>query len=427
LTGVSRRELLPLGLLLAVTRARPAFLTYDQVAPILESCKLALPPEPAWPNWIRAHDAAIRARLRRGEEDSLVNFVLFGVSFTDQPRGQAVDSRVRDFIQALRRPGNNERLLLLKQMLAGKGTEVWIEGAVSRYLAEQGRYRALFDSAPANDPAFSELYKNRGLSLDTNFRPNRAIEQTLTDLKQRGALTFVRRAAIIGPGLDFTDKDYGFDYYPLQTLQPFGLADSLIRLGLAGSSDLQISVFDISAQTLDHVSRAVRRARAGQPYTVQLVLDEARAWSPDVLEYWRRFGDTIGTPAKAVPAPAQVRNVMRRAVAIRPEIVKLLEPRPLNLVTQSPGIPANERYDLVIATNVLVYYDAFDRALCSLNIQAMMSEGGVFLSNTPLPECPALNLRPIGKVDVQYSAESGDDDRIEIYSNARFGRALAPL
>ena len=42
----------------------------------------------------------------------------------------------------------------------------------------------------------------------------------------------VRRVALIGPGLDFTDKAEGYDFYPPQTIQPFALLDSLVRLGL---------------------------------------------------------------------------------------------------------------------------------------------------------------------------------------------------
>ena len=34
-----------------------------------------------WPQWIQNHDLEIRSRLLHGEEDTLVNFVLFGVSF----------------------------------------------------------------------------------------------------------------------------------------------------------------------------------------------------------------------------------------------------------------------------------------------------------------------------------------------------------
>lgn len=331
-----------------------------------------------------------------------------------------IDARVRDFVRALGNPGGNERLVWLRNMLQPRQrTESWVKGAISRYLAEQGQYRAVLNNAPAGDRVTSQLFKDRGLSVDTNFRPNWAIEQTLADLKRRGALTNVRRAAIIGPGLDFTDKDYGFDYYPLQTLQPFGLADSLIRLGLAHASDLRVGVFDISTQPLDHITRAIR---SGRPYTIQLVLDELRAWNPDAMAYWRRFGDRIGTSVEPMSAPPQVRSVLPKAVEIRPDIVRLLEPAPLNIVTQRP----DEQYDLVVATNILVYYDTFDQALASLNIQAMMSLGGIFLANSSLPQCAGGNLHPIGNVDVRYSSAPGDDDRIEIYSNARFARALGP-
>jgi hypothetical protein len=31
----------------------------------------------------------------------------------------------------------------------------------------------------------------------------------------------------VGPGLDFADKQEGYDFYPLQTIQPFAVIDSL--------------------------------------------------------------------------------------------------------------------------------------------------------------------------------------------------------
>jgi hypothetical protein len=187
----------------------------------------------------------------------------------------------------------------------------------------------------------------------------------------------------------------------------------LLRLGLARADDLRIGVFDISPQTLEHIARTTR---------LELVLDRGRQWNPEALAYWRHFGDRIGTEVQPMRAPPQVQNVERRAVTIRREIVDLMEPASLNVVTQR----ASERFDLIIATNILVYYDEFERALASLNIAAMLADGGVFLANSPLPECPALRLHSTGRVDVKYSNAVNDDDRIEIYSNARFGRPLAP-
>ena len=68
----------------------------------------------------------------------------------------------------------------------------------------------------------SRLFRTRGLSLDTSLIPNYSVEQALAAMKARGLLRpgSVRRVAIVGPGLDFADKDVGFDIYPQQTLQP---------------------------------------------------------------------------------------------------------------------------------------------------------------------------------------------------------------
>jgi hypothetical protein len=46
--------------------------------------------EAAWPEWLKHHDAETRARLTRGDEDTLVNFLVLGTSFTHQPRLTAV-------------------------------------------------------------------------------------------------------------------------------------------------------------------------------------------------------------------------------------------------------------------------------------------------------------------------------------------------
>ena len=39
-----------------------------------------------WPEWVAHRDAEVRARLEDGEEDSLVNLLMFGTSFTREPR-----------------------------------------------------------------------------------------------------------------------------------------------------------------------------------------------------------------------------------------------------------------------------------------------------------------------------------------------------
>ena len=62
--------------------------------------------EAAWPAWIERHDREIRARLERGDEDTIVNWLLFGTSFTSRPRavlGAVESGAAGDREQVLRR------------------------------------------------------------------------------------------------------------------------------------------------------------------------------------------------------------------------------------------------------------------------------------------------------------------------------------
>jgi hypothetical protein len=430
------------------------FLEYRDVEPILRSG--AFPSArgltaATWPRWVRDRDAAIRKRVLKGEEDTLANFVLFGVSFTNQKRltpditnpnetERLIRTRVESFVDALAKPGGNERLALLAGLIrrlgytlaAGEGRErlsEYVTSNVMRYLAEQQQYQKTVAQSLGNDTTSSfattaEIYRDRGLSVDTDFRPNFAIETALAEVKRRGLLRSVRRVAIIGPGLDFTDKDSGFDHYPLQTLQPFAVVDSLIRLGFARPQDLRLMLFEISMPALDHLVKAISRARAGQPYALQLVLDRNRQWSRGALEYWQRFGLTIGSAAAPLPLPPQVTGADRRALSIRPEIVALMDPQPINVVLQRTALPPQQQYDLVIATNILIYYDAFEQALALSNIDAMLASGGVFLTNDLSRDFPGTRLRPLGIARVEYSSRHAD--QVQIYSRSTFGLQLPP-
>jgi hypothetical protein len=62
------------------------------VKPVLDANRERLPaalknPDAAkWCAWTVQQDKAIRARLQQGDLDSMVNLLLFGTSFTKQPR-----------------------------------------------------------------------------------------------------------------------------------------------------------------------------------------------------------------------------------------------------------------------------------------------------------------------------------------------------
>ena len=133
----------------------------------------------------------------------------------------------------------------------------------------------------------SRLFRERGLASDTSVRVNFAIEEALRRVYTAGARSGrVRRVAMIGPGLDVVDKQEGYDFYPPQTIQPFAVIDSLVRLGLADADTLQVTTLDVSARVNDHIAEMGRRARAGEPYVMHLPLDGAVAWTPELLSYF---------------------------------------------------------------------------------------------------------------------------------------------
>src|SRR5688500_18884335 len=70
----------------AQTPPTPVFLSYAQGAPVFAALGETAPAASDWPRWIAAADSATRARVARGDETSIVNLLLFGTSFTRQPR-----------------------------------------------------------------------------------------------------------------------------------------------------------------------------------------------------------------------------------------------------------------------------------------------------------------------------------------------------
>ena len=414
-------------ILLAATHT---YTSWSEAQPILAAQTRNLPsaltpPSPAkWTAWTQREDKAIRARLQQGDLDSMVNFLLFGTSFTTQPRikvaaiGEAsrsglLRSRVDDLVAALHNaaldnPGDAERLNFLRTLLSSQNidpdasaeTGVFIYKNLQRVLEErraiaQRAEAAKKTTASALDRA--SLFEDRGVSLDTSILPDFALEQTLRELQRRGVLHEgqVARIAIVGPGLDFADKneDSAYDYYPQQTIQPFAVYDSLLRLGLAKPRALQVSVFDISARVIDHLERARKK---NSPYVIQLPHDVSRPWPAELTAYWRTFGDRIGTSVAPIQPPQIFAGLETRAIQVRPEVVQACSPVDLNIVLQRLTLAPAERYDLIIGTNIFIYYGPFEQSLALENAGAMLKPGGLLLTNDRLPEVPGGSMQQGG-------------------------------
>src|SRR5688572_18008648 len=464
------RRLLPMFLLVPLVlsgQASVVFIPYSDAKPIFDALRDdLLPPEfrgltpaqreAAWPGWVMRRDAAIRARVDEGDEDSLINLLQFGTSFTKQPRiteqllagvvmrtagspdvfvpSPVLKARIDDFVAAVAAPGTNERLLFARRVIERRGLDPATEDGrdrLRRYLEERTALVGSAVHAPVlHDPTTGlaeqiTIFRDRGLAADTLLWINFAIEQALTDMTAAGALRprSVRRAAIIGPGLDVADKQEGYDFYPQQTIQPFGLIDSLGRAGLAARVGVGVTAFDVSRAVLGHLESARARAATGAGYTVVLPRNLDQPWTADLVRFRDRFGDQIGKPTATAAPPSNAGNVSVRSVMFPPAVTRAIVPRDLNVVLQRiEPAESGGGFDLIVATNILLYYDVFEQSLAAANIAAMLRPGGFLLSNDRIFELPGGPVALAGRTAAAYMNVPGSGPRgDEIYWYQRRG------
>jgi SAM-dependent methyltransferase len=388
--------------------------------------------ETAWQTWVSGRDAAIRARVAEGDDDSVVNILLFGSSFTTAPRPSesglaalasrpreamaSLQPRIHDFIAAVSSPGADERMQFARDVIDRHGIDPATESGrerLRRYLEDRAertsRANAARTSAALSDTGGQAtdsvtLFRDRGLSSDASIFINLAVDRALAALRAEGVLRAgsVQRVAVIGPGLDVADKFGGYDFYAPQTIQPFAVIDSLIRLGLAAGAELEVTAFDLNPRVIRHLEAARARARAGGTYRLVLPRGLDRPWPDDLVAGWTRLGDRIGDEADDVPPPAAVGRVRARSVTVRPTVVLSTFPRDLNIVVQRIEPAPPDRFDLILTTNLLVYYDVFEQSLAAMNIARMLRPGGIFLTNDRVFELPGIPLGGVGYTDVRY-------------------------
>jgi hypothetical protein len=401
-----------------------------------------------WSAWLTQRNADIRRRIATGDEDSVVNLMLYGTRFTRWPRAtpaaiaasgsnarleDVMDGRVADLVAAIESPGDDERLRFARTVVERHGIAVgpssrdaarrYLIELRSRVLSENERYMRRLVAVPQADPsqqraAHATLYRDRGLSSDSSLRVDFALEQTLAALRDRGEFGGrpVERVAVVGPGLDFVDKAQGYDFFPVQMIQPFAVADSLRRLGT--SQRPMVTTLDISQRVVAHLQDARQRAARGQAYRVNAVLEQDTATSrldPALVEYWRRFGDRVASPAASEMKADDARQVRSRAVDVRPDAVLDVTGTELNIVLERlSNLDPSRRFDLVVATNILVYYDAFEQALAAGNIASMMRDGGLLVTNQPVPVPATCGLSAVLIMSVAFDriqSEAGPHER----------------
>jgi hypothetical protein len=443
----------------AAVQAPPRDVTYREAQHVIDAAGAAAPPEIvrlpahdrpiAWSAWVAERRARLLQRLRRGDEDALVPLLLFGTSYTKAPRitrafleqaagiaggaeralEAAFEPRVDDLLTALASPSGNERLEWARATLERLGHRFDTtqgRAAAGRHLVEtfarvtreSGELSAALQNADASSESGSRarVFASRGLAPDTSWPVNFAVRQALEALLASGAIArrSVRRVAVVGPGLDFVDKNEGHDFYPPQSLQPFAIVDALADLGLARAADVEVVTFDVNPRVLRHLAGLASRPRS-RPYDLQLVRDTGVPWTAEALSYFNGFGAAVGRPVPPVALPPGVAAVEARSVRVAPALLRRVTSSPLDIVYQRLSHATGGVFDVVVATNVLLYYDRFEQGLAARGIHALLRPGGLLLTNTEIDDVPAFPMRRVQRTRHVFSERPGDGEYLFAY------------
>lgn len=319
------------------------------------------PDAAAFGELLRSIDRDTTRRLRAGEEESLIYYILQSNAFTRRPRiepalsaKEAIESghvpgnvrdRMREFSAALKRPARDARLAYFRDHF--RGTAEDLEAA---YL---GAMRFLYNKE--FEGAGLRSYQTRGHSTDTSLAPSFTVWNALGVLHALDPAARLNRVLIVGPGLDFSPRTGLRDEVPPQSYQPYLAARSLIEWKLADADRIQVDCVDINPRVVRFI----------EEFKGALTLP-AETGNADFTAYLRALGSRVEFPATRVHAFQ------------------------LNILTE--GFEPPRRYDLVIATNVLVYFSSAELRLALANLHTMLKPGGWLLHNELRPELDEVSV-----------------------------------
>jgi hypothetical protein len=389
------------ALLTSTSSAQPVVVTWaDLPAAIQTRLEQSGLNAPAFNGRIAALSREARVRVRQGDLDHLIFYLLQSTHFTRLPpiepavsakavhdgvRTDAVEARLTAFLKAVDSPDRDPRLAYFRALLADAASKR------DRRAVVRGEYQRVMtflygkEFASRGQPETTALlYRTRGLSTDTAVEAGYSVQVGLGVLKALDPLRRIRRVLIVGPGIDLAPRTGMLEVGPPESYQPWAVIDALLSLGLSSMDDLAVVGADINPRVVDHL-RAARQS----PPVLRLVsgLGETGAvtFSADYRDYFAALGRSAGTIRPGAKAPA---GHLAKTVSISPKAAALLRAEPLNIVTERFDRLDGEPFDLVIATNILPYFDHIELMLALANISAMLSPGGVLLHNELRPGLP---------------------------------------
>jgi hypothetical protein len=382
----------------AQTPSHATRITWDDLAPLhpaLESRGLTGPSFDAYLEHVRQDDAR---RVREGDLDHLIFYALQSTHFTSRAPIEpalsakemisganqippAVRARLDDLLKALRSSSTNPRLGYFRALVnSAFPSEGEREAGLLREYTRVMRfvYDKEFVAQPAGPDAVAALYRARGLSTDTEVEAGFVVYNGLGIVKSLNPDRRIRRVLIIGPGLDLAPRTSLLETGPPESYQPWAVIDALVSLGLSRLTDLTVVGADINPRVVDYL----RRSRSVPP-SLALISGIAETpavqFSRDYRDYFAQLGRSIG---ETQPAVHGLPGHLSKNVRVRADAAQTLDAEPLDVVTARLDAPA---FDLIVATNILPYFDDTQLALAMTNIAGMLAPGGVFLHNEARP------------------------------------------
>ena len=285
----------------------------------------------------------------------------------------SIGPRVDAFLKAVASKDRDPRLVYFRSLLERtprKDRSATIAAEFTRTMTFL--YRQEFMSNGTME--VSKLYGSRGLSTDTAVEAGYSVYVALGVLKGLERELRIHRVLIIGPGMDLAPRTGMLQESAPESYQPWAVIDALLALDLARIGDLEVHAVDINPRVVQHLQRS---AVTPPVLTLASGLREGPALrlSTDYREYLLRLGRRIGRIDAGSDTAA---GRLSKRVRVDPSISSTVGAESLNIVTERL---TGEPFDLVIATNILVYLQPLELALALANISSTLRAGGVLLHN----------------------------------------------
>ena len=288
-------------------------------------------------------------------------------------------ARVVELLGAVRGSPKDPRLTYFGELLRSSRVDTTPDALYPDYVrVARFLYQKEFGApgaAAAGVADMARLYQLRPHSSDTQIEAGFGVYLGLGTLHGLDPAFRATNVLVVGPGLNLAPRTDLIDAVEPQSYQPFAVADAMLSLSLASEAGLHVQSIDVNPRVVGWLQGVARDGVTLRFFTGFNETSD-RPFSPEYRTYVRNLGRAIGT---AAAASAAVRSAPRyqHSISVRPAIARAIGAARLNVVIER----FETAFDVVVATNVLTYFDDRELALALANIGAMLRPGGYLLHN----------------------------------------------